>query len=177
MAGSRSDFCSLLPAFQTGLLPKGKTMCYTAKRSGLIVALAIFSVTAGACGGSTTQPTTTTTTTTSTATLSTDTFTGSIGQNGTAVHTFTVGTSGYTLLAGYTSIAPSSVTALGVGLGSWDSTASTCSLNLTQNDSARSGSTAISGTANAGSYCLRVYDGANIGANVTASYTVQVQHY
>jgi len=43
----------------------------------------------------------------------------SIGQNGAAIDTFTVTTSGYTLLAGYTSIAPSSVTALGIGFGSW----------------------------------------------------------
>jgi hypothetical protein len=129
---------------------------------------------ANGCGGdSATSPTTTTTT----ATLVTETFTGSIGQNGAAIHTFTVPTSGYTLLAGYASIAPSSVTALGIGFGSWDATASSCSLNLTQNDTARSGSTAISGTANSGSYCLRVYDGANIGAGVTASYSVRVQHY
>lgn len=149
-------------------------MRYTAKRSGSIAVLVALSIAAAACGSTATEPTPTET---STATLSTETFSGAIGQNGTGVHTFTVTTSGYALLAGYTSIAPSSVTALGVGLGSWDAAASTCSLNLTQNDAARSGSTAISGTANAGSYCLRVYDGANIGANVTATYTVQVQHY
>jgi len=131
---------------------------------------------AGGCGGdSSTSPTTTTTTTT--ATLVTETFSGSIGQNGVSVYPFTVSTSGYSLLAGYTSIVPASVTALGIGLGSWDATTSTCSLNITQNDAGRSGSTAISGNANAGSYCLRVYDGANIGASVTASYSVQVQHY
>lgn len=149
-------------------------MRYIAQLCGVICVL-VLSVAASACGGASTEPTTTETT--ATATLSTETFSGSIAQNGTAVHTFTVSTSGYTLLAGYTSITPSPVTALGVGLGSWDSAALTCSLNLTQNDSARSGSTAITGTANAGSYCLRVYDGGNIGTNVTASYTVQVQHY
>ena len=148
------------------------TMRYTAKRSALFPILAALSVAANACGGSST-----TSAPSPTATLSTETFTGSIGQNGTHVHTFTVAASGYTLLVGYTSLDPSSVTALGVGLGAWDSATSTCGLNLTQNDSARSGSTAISGTANAGAYCLRVYDGGNIGANVTASYSVQVQHY
>ena len=145
----------------------------TAQRFGFSI-LAALSVTAFACGDSST---TSVTSPTVTPILSTETFDGSISQNGTAVHTFTVGASGYTLLLGYTSIAPSSVPALGVGLGAWDSTTSTCSLNVTQNDSARSGSTALRGTVNAGAYCVRVYDGANIGSNVSASYSVQVQHY
>ena len=108
-------------------------------------------------------------------TLSTETFTGSIGQGGIAVHNFTVNSSGYTLLAGFTSIAPASVTALGLGIGAWDATTSTCGLNLTQNDTARAGSTALTGTAAAGAFCLRVYDAGNVPADVTASYTVQVQ--
>jgi hypothetical protein len=112
-----------------------------------------------------------------TATLTTDNFTGSIGQNGTSVHSFTVTTSGYTLLAGFTNISPSSVAALGLGIGSWDTSTSTCSLNVSQNDTARSGNTGLTGTPSSGSYCLRVYDGGNVPAGLTASYTVQVQHY
>jgi hypothetical protein len=110
-----------------------------------------------------------------TASLVTDTFSGSITQNGTAIHAFTVTSAGYTLLAGYTGIAPASLTALGMGLGSWDGT--NCGLNQSQNDAARSGNTAISGTAEAGNYCVRVYDGGNIPEGVTATYTLQVQHY
>jgi hypothetical protein len=117
------------------------------------------------------------TTPTATATLATDTFTGSIEQNGTAVYPFTVTSSGYGLLAGYTTISPSPVAALGLGIGAWDTTTSTCSLNVSQNDTGRSGSTALSGTPANGSYCLRIYDAGNIPAGVTASYTVQVQHY
>ena len=130
-----------------------------------------------ACGSSTPTTTSTSPTTTATPTLVTEVFSGSIGQNGTAVHSFTVNTSGYTLLAGYTSLSPASVGALGLGLGSWDSGTSSCGLNLSQVDVARSGSTALSGTAGSGSFCLRVYDGANIPAGVTTTYTVQVQHY
>ena len=48
---------------------------------------------------------------TAVATLATDTFGGSIQQHGTGVHSFTVTSSGYTLLAGYTSISPSTVPA------------------------------------------------------------------
>jgi hypothetical protein len=112
-----------------------------------------------------------------TATLSTETFSGSIGPNGSAVHAFTVKSTGYTLLAGYTSLSPTVVTSLGMGIGNWDSTTSTCGLNVTQNDSARSGSTAITGTASAANYCIRVYDGGNIPAGTTVEYTLQVQHY
>src|SRR5262245_6437272 len=127
------------------------------------------------CGSSSSASTLTTPTTT--ATLTTDSFTGSIDQNGTAVYPFTVTNAGYGLLAGYTSISPSSVAALGLGIGSWDATTSTCSLNVSQNDTGRSGSTALSGTPANGSYCLRIYDAGNIPAGVAASYTVQVQYY
>jgi len=81
------------------------------------------------------------------------------------------------LLAGYTSISPSSVAALGLGIGSWDAASSTCSLNVSQNDTGRSGSTALSGTPGSGSYRLRIYDAGNIPGGVAAAYTVQVQHY
>jgi hypothetical protein len=129
-----------------------------------------------ACGSSGSS-TPSVTTPTATPALATETFTGSIDQSGTAVYPFTVTTSGYSLLAGYTSISPTSVTALGLGIGAWDATASTCSLNVSQNDTGRSGSTAISGTPNSGSYCVRVYAAGNIPAGVSASFTVQVQHY
>jgi hypothetical protein len=128
-----------------------------------------------ACGSSSSGSTVTTPT--ATPTLATDTFAGAIEQNGTAVYPFTVTSSGYTLLAGYTSISPSSVAALGLGIGAWDTSSSTCSLNVSQNDTGRSGSTALSGTPSGGNYCLRIYDAGNIPAGVTASYTVQVQHY
>jgi len=127
------------------------------------------------CGSSSNASTLTTPTVA--ARLATDTFTGSIDQNGTAVFPFTVTTSGYGLLAGYTSISPASIAALGLGVGAWDASSSTCSLNVSQNDTGRSGSTALSGTPNSGSYCLRVYDAGNIPAGMSASYTVQVQHY
>ncbi len=117
------------------------------------------------------------TTPTITGPATTETFAGSIVQGGSAVYSFSVTTSGVALLAGFTSITPTTVPALGIGIGAWDPTTSTCGLNQTQNDSAKAGSTGLSGTANSGNYCIRVYDGGNIPADVTASYTVQVQHY
>jgi len=111
------------------------------------------------------------------ATAATETFTGSLGQNGSVVYNFSVANSGYSLLAGFTSIAPANVTALGLGIGTWDASTSTCGLNQMQNDTSHSGSTAISATAPSGAFCVRVYDAGNVGADVTATFTVQVQHY
>lgn len=127
------------------------------------------------CGSSSSGSTSTLTS--PTPTVATETFTGSIGQNGSVVYNFSVSNSGYTLLAGFTSITPANVTALGLGIGTWDPTTSTCGLNQTQNDTSRSGSTALTGTAGAGAFCIRIYDAGNIAADVTATFTVQVQHY
>jgi hypothetical protein len=132
---------------------------------------------AAAAGCSSSSSSTTPTVTTPTPTVITETFNGSLGQGGNAVFNFTVQTTGNTLLAGYTSITPATVTALGLGIGIWDPTSSTCGLNLTQNDVSHSGSTAISGTASAGTYCMRAYDAGNLTSDVTASFTIQVQHY
>lgn len=109
--------------------------------------------------------------------LVTETFSGSIGQNETAVHSFSVTASTNSVLVGYTSLSPSSVTSLGLGIANWNASTQTCGLNLSQNDAARSGSTGLSGTAGAGYFCVRVYDGGNVPADVTVSYTLQVQHY
>ncbi len=111
------------------------------------------------------------------ATSTTETFSGSIGQSGATIYSFTVKNDGYVLLAGYTGISPASVTALGLGIGLWDATTSTCGLNVAQNDTSSLGSTAISATVGAGNYCLRVYAASNLSAGTTASYTVQVVHY
>jgi hypothetical protein len=146
-------------------------MSHVCRRHWLLVLSIVSTFSLSACGSSSTG------TSPTTPTLSTDTFNGSLDQNEARLHSFTVTSSGYTLLVGFTSISPSSVAALGIGIGSWDTSTSTCSLNVTQNDSAKSGSTALSGTPNSGGYCLRIYDGGNIPAGVTASYMIQVQHY
>jgi|WetSurMetagenome_2_1015567.scaffolds.fasta_scaffold105187_2 hypothetical protein len=153
-------------------------MHQSARRRPLLVLLAVATFALGACNGSSTPVTTASSvTTTTTVNLATETFTGSIGQNGSAVHAFTVKGSGYTLLAGYTSLTPASQTSLGLGIGAWDSTTSTCGLNQQQLDAAKAGSTALSVTAPSGNFCMRAYDGGNIPAGTTVSYTLQIQHY
>ena len=146
----------------------------SAKRSlRLLPVLVALTLTVGACSGSTS---TDSSLTSPSATLVTESFSGSITQNGTAIHPFAVKTTGNSLLVGFTSVSPSSLTALGMGIGTWDGT--TCGLNLSQNDSAKVGNTGLSGTAQLGNYCIRVYDGGNItDSTITATYTLQVQHY
>jgi hypothetical protein len=146
------------------------------RRLPVLPLLAALALTASACGGSSSSSPSVTTPTTP-VTSSVESFSGEIGQNGTAVHSFAVKNANYTLMAGFTSIGPASVNALGLGIGAWDATTSTCGLNMAQNDAAKSGNTAISGTAGAGNYCVRVYDAGNLPAGVTATYTVQVEHY
>jgi hypothetical protein len=112
--------------------------------------------------------------------LVTETFNGSITQGTTMIHNFTINTAGYTLAAGFTSISPATVLSLGVGIGVWDPTAQTCGLNQLQNNTATTGSTAISYTSGApnGTYCARVYNGGGItDPSVTVTYTLQVEHY
>jgi hypothetical protein len=141
----------------------------------LPVAVVIAALAAAGCGSSST---TTPTLTTPTPTVVTETFNGSITQGGSAVFNFSVTNSGYQLLAAYTSIAPGTVPALGLGIGAWDATNQVCGLNQFQNDTSHSGSTAFSGTAGSGAYCIRAYDGGNIPtADTTATFTIQVQHY
>ena len=98
------------------------------------------------------------------------------------IHNFTVNNAGYTLAVGFTSITPSTVPSLGVGIGIWDPNAQSCGLNQLQNNTATSGSTAITYSdtngALVGAFCARVYNGGGItDPNVTVSYTLQIEHY
>jgi hypothetical protein len=130
----------------------------------LLLALAI-AVSAASCGSeatSTTAPSPTTTTTS---------FTGTVAQLGSSGHAFTVTTTGPVTI-GLTSLAPLATMAMGVGIGTWDGT--TCGTAVSKNDNARSGSTALSGTASAGNYCVLVYDSGNILEGIEVSYTVDV---
>jgi hypothetical protein len=123
----------------------------------------------GACGSS--NPTTTTA---PTAVATTDTFSGIVAQQGSVGQPFTVTAAG-TVTIGLTAVAPLTTMALGVGLATYDGT--TCSTTpIAKNDNARAGTTALTGAAIAGSYCVLVYDSGNISTGVSVSYTVSVAH-
>jgi hypothetical protein len=114
-------------------------------------------------------------TTSPTTTAITDTFTGTVKQNGTTIHPFAVTTSG-ALTVTLTSVTPLSNLALGVGLGTWDGSTSTCSSAIATNANSRTGSAALTGTVLTGNFCVRVYDSGNIADGATISYTVEVVH-
>jgi hypothetical protein len=143
------------------------------RRLRLCLPLAVLTLAVSACGGSSSDSSLTSPS--ATPTLVTENFSGSIDQFGTAVHPFAVTVSGGSLTAGFTNVGPLATLALGMGIGTWDGT--TCSLSIVQNDNARAGYVALSGTATAGNYCIRVYDSGNIPDAGSATYTLQVMHY
>jgi hypothetical protein len=103
----------------------------------------------------------------------TDTFSGSLVQGGSGINSFTVSATG-TVTIELTSVTPLATMSLGVGIGTWDGT--TCGTSMSANTDARSGATALTGTATAGNYCVRVYDSGNVPADWSVDYTVQVVH-
>lgn len=113
-----------------------------------------------------------------TPTIVTEMHSGSIMQGTTDIYSFTITNAGLNLLVGFTSISPNTIPALGVGIGAWDPTSSTCGLNQLQ-ATAGVGATAITTPSGApsGPFCIRVSDGGNVPAGTTVTYTVEVQHY
>ena len=109
-----------------------------------------------------------------TATVTTENFSGTVDVGGSAVHPFTVALSNGQLNVILTSAGPPSTIYEGLGIGTYAS--STCTLLTNGSVITQAGATAqLSGTVNAGSYCVKVYDAGNQTAAI--SYTVTVNHY
>lgn len=130
----------------------------------MIAVLALFLV---ACGSESTS-----TPTTPTPATSTDTFTATMDQLGSVTHPFTVAATGPVQI-GLTSVEPLATMALGVSITAGGAS---CGNAIAQNTNARSGTTALSGTATPGSYCVRVFDAGNIPAASSVTYTIEVTH-
>ena len=137
----------------------------------LSLAIAIALAVAGCT--SNTAASSTPTTVAPTPTTSTETFSGTVAQSGTTGFPFTVSSTG-SVTIGLTSVAPLSTMALGVGIGTSDGT--TCGTSVSKNDNARTGTTALAGTATSGSYCVIVYDSGNVPDGWSVSFTVEVVH-
>jgi hypothetical protein len=130
---------------------------------GLLIALL---GAAGACGSNTPA---TPTTPTPPATV-TDTFSGTLNQNGGVTHPFTTASSGSVQVT-LTALAPVDTLKIGLSLGTWNGTACTV---VIANDAA-SKTSVVSGTvSSASSLCVRVYDVGNVKDPI--SYTVTVVH-
>jgi hypothetical protein len=135
-----------------------------------ILAALILGVTAAGCGSSSSDSTATS----PTATVTTEAFTGNVDAVGRDVHQFSVTLSGGQVNVDLTAAGPPSTIYMGLGVGTFSD--STCTLITNGSAVTQAGSTAqLSGTLNAGSYCVMVYDAGNQVA--TVSYAVTVNHY
>jgi hypothetical protein len=134
------------------------------------LAALILVVTAAGCGSSSSDSTPTG----PTANVTTENFSGSVDPSGKDVHQFNVTLSGGQVNVILTSAGPPSTIYMGLGVGSYAD--SNCTLLTNGSVVAQAGSTAqLSGTLNAGSFCVMVYDAGNQVA--TVNYAVTVNHY
>jgi hypothetical protein len=136
----------------------------------LIRGLLLFGVLAtsvAACNNNSTTTTTTPTTTTA-APITEPPFTGTLKVNGASVLPFTA-TTGGTVTATLTSLAPDATIGIGLSIGTW--TGSACQVVIA-NDNALPAA-AISGTVTAAaSLCVRVYDVGKLTAPTDFSVTI-----
>jgi hypothetical protein len=101
----------------------------------------------------------------------TETFTGTVTQNGASTHNFSTATSG-AVTAKLTAIEPDNTVVVSFALGTW--TGSACSVVLA-NDAATGGAE-LSGTMTGqGTLCARIADVGTIGTT-GISYTIEVVH-
>jgi hypothetical protein len=104
----------------------------------------------------------------------TDTFTGTIAQNGARIHDFAVAPGG-AVTATLRSIGTDNTLVVGYSLGTWNAAASSCSIVLA-NETATGGAV-LTGTMSAlGTLCVRIADVGNIAAGTTAAYSIEVVH-
>ena len=142
-----------------------------------LAVVALLSLVAAGCtvggGGGGGGSTSTTTPSAPTATATTETFSGTVNPGGNDAHNFTVALSGQTVSVTLTAAGPPPTIFMGVGVGTPSGT--TCAL-IAQSPPSQAGTAAVlSGTAQAGTYCVVVYDIGNQTAPIT--YTVTVSHF
>jgi hypothetical protein len=107
-------------------------------------------------------------------TLTTETFAGTVDIGGKDFHKFVVAASGEVDVT-LTAAGPPSTIFMGLGVGSLSTDGTACSLITGAYGPFPAGPTPqITGTANAGTFCVEVYDVGNQTAQV--SYTVVVAH-
>jgi hypothetical protein len=107
-------------------------------------------------------------------TPTTEMFTGTVDVGGSDSHPFTIALSGGQVNVTLTAAGPPQTIYMGLGVGAWSSP--TCTLIAGASTAVPAGATAqLSGTANAGSFCVMVYDVGNQTTQVT--YAVTVTHF
>lgn len=143
--------------------------------SALVVAIFIVALSAACSGGSSTLPTApTATTTTPTGSATVESFDGTVDVGGSDVHPFTVTQASSPVSVTLTVAGPPPTIYMGLAVGTLANGA--CTALTGANVLVQAGTGAqLSGSANAGSYCVDVYDAGNQLVQIT--YTVTVSHY
>jgi hypothetical protein len=137
----------------------------------LLSLFTVFSMFSAACSNNTIPTASAPTTPTTVAGPATETLSGSMARNGTAIRTFTASKSG-TVSVTLASAGPPSTIVLGLGIGIKGATGTDCNFSQTVNTSAGS-APQLNVSVDAGTYCAGVYDIGNIGPNgITVSVTV-----
>lgn len=108
------------------------------------------------------------------AAITTETFAGTVDVGSGDSHTFSVAQSGGQLNVTLTAAGPPSTIYMGIGVGT--PSGASCALLTSAQVLTQAGTTAqLSGTVNAGTYCVQVFDAGNQTSQV--SYAVTVTHY
>ena len=104
----------------------------------------------------------------------TESFAGAVTQNGAALHTFEVSAGG-AVSATLKQIGADNTLVVGLDLGQWNTTNSTCQIVLAKVDA--TGNSVVQGTMTGiGTLCVRIYDVGNIAGSTPVPYTVEVVH-
>lgn len=101
----------------------------------------------------------------------TETFTGTVAQNGAVRHTFVTQRAG-SVTATLGTLSPDSTAILSLSLGTWNG--QSCQVIIARDDASSSGS--VVGSASAGNFCVRVSD-PNGQLTQPISYDVNVTHF
>jgi hypothetical protein len=105
----------------------------------------------------------------STTNPTTDTFNGALAPSGSLVFTFSVATTGSVAVT-LTAVSPAATGPLGLGVG--PSSNGTCTIANSTSAAIAAGSPQLSGTQNAGSYCVKVSDPGTLATTSTVTVTV-----
>jgi hypothetical protein len=103
----------------------------------------------------------------------TETFSGTVNQNGAVTHTFSSTTSG-SLSATLTALGPDSTQIIGMSVGTFN-TGGVCQTVLS-NDRSTQGTVITGGVSSLGSLCVRAYDVGTITAAAPFTYEITIVH-
>jgi hypothetical protein len=136
-----------------------------------LLILLVLSVTTAACTSSADTSSLTSTTTSPSATLVTDTFTGTVPVGSSDIHTFVLSQAGE-LDVTLTAAGPPPTIFMGIGVGTLSGTSCVFLSGSTANVQASTTAQLAGSNIAAGTYCVAVYDIGNQAAPVTYALTV-----